>query len=100
MKVHKLRKPRWRKLRGGAWYTDLGGKLPDMAILCMSNAEFKKFHASRKIAMKYVDRRRILKRNLIKLVFGSVVPNGSDNCWIVMIAHTLESTAVITAWQG
>jgi hypothetical protein len=100
IKIRKLRKPNWRKKRGGVWYTDLGGKLPDMAILCMPDTEFKKFRASRKMAMKYIDRRHILKRKLIGLVFGNIVANKTDNCWVVMIAHTLHSTAVITAWQG
>ncbi len=100
IKIPKLRKPNWKRKRGGAWYTDLGGKLPDMAVLCMTNAEFKKFRASRKAAMNYIDRRHILKRKLINLVFGSIVRNKTDHGWVVMMAHTLHSTAVITAWQG
>lgn len=65
----------------------------------MSNEEFRRFRASSKAAKSYIDKRRLLKRKLIKVVFASVVPNEKGNSWFVIVTHTLWSTAGIVAWQ-
>lgn len=91
--------PRWRKLPKGVWKTDLGGKKPEVVVLVLSNEEFREFHASTKVAKSYIDRRGLLKRKLIKVVFVNQAPNGSGGDWIVLIAHTYYSTAGVLAYQ-
>jgi len=91
--------PRWRKRAKGVWKTDLGGKLPEVVILVLSNEEFRKFHASTKAAMRYIDRRHFLKRKLIKVVFANQYSNGSGD-WILIISHTDYSTAAVVAYQS
>ncbi|MGH9864797.1 MAG: hypothetical protein ACRD4H_05210 [Candidatus Acidiferrales bacterium] len=91
--------PRWRKLPKGVWKTDLGGKRPEVVILVLSNEEFRKFHASTRAAMSYIDKRRFLKRKLIKVVFANYAPNGNGGDWIVLIAHTDYSTAAVVSYQ-
>jgi len=94
-----LKTPHWRKLRKGVWKTDLGGDRPEVVILTMSNDEFREFRASSKAAKTYIDRRSLLKRKLIKVVFASVVPNKKGGSWFVIVTHTLWSTGGIVAWQ-
>lgn len=91
--------PRWRKRAKGVWKTDLGGRRPEVLILVLSNEEFRKFHASTKAAMLYIDRRHFLKRKLIKVVFANHAPNGKGGDWIVIIGHTDYSTAAVLAYQ-
>ena len=95
----KVPKPHWRKLSASAWKTDLGGHLPEVVILALSNEEFRKFHASTKTAKSYIDSRGFLKRKLIKLVFVNMVPTDNGSSWLVVISHTYESTAAVLAYQ-
>jgi hypothetical protein len=55
----------WKTLSKRAWKTDLGGKLPEVLILRMSDAEFQKFHASKDAAKKFLDELLFLKQKLI-----------------------------------
>ncbi len=89
---------KWQVLKEGASKTDLGSGLPEVAILKVSNEQFKKIHASKAAALKYLDDQHIFKRKLIKVVFCQVTPNESDG-WILLISHTPQSTACIVAWQ-
>jgi hypothetical protein len=89
----------WKALAFRRWKTDLGGDLPEVVILLMNNAEFKKFRATKKGAMKFIDGEGFLKRPLIELVFCDVVSQRCEEPWIVIVTHTTHSTAVIVAWQ-
>ncbi|MGH9727475.1 MAG: hypothetical protein ACRD4V_02650 [Candidatus Acidiferrales bacterium] len=91
--------PRWKMLSPAVWKTDLGDDLPEVVILMLSDEEFKKFHASTKAAKRYIDKRGFLKRKLIKVVFVNRVPNGNGGDWIVIIGHTVWSTAGVLAYQ-
>jgi len=94
----KLPKLEWKKLNEGVSKTDLGPGLPEVAILKVSNEQFKKIHASKAAALKYLEDQHIFKKKLIKVVFCQVTPNKSDG-WILIVAHTAQSTASIVAWQ-
>ena len=96
----RFRIPRWRKLSARAWKTDLGGDLPEVVILVLSDEEFRKFHASTKAAKSYIDKRHLLKRKLIKVVFANESPSGDGGEWFVIISHTIQSTAAVVAFQG
>lgn len=92
--------PRWKMLSGAVWKTDLGGDLPEVVILVLSDDEFRKFHASTGAAKRYIDKRGFLKRKLIKVVFVNQAPSSNGGDWTVMISHTVWSTAAVIAYQG
>lgn len=89
----------WKALAKGRWKTDLGGDLPEVVILYLTNSEFQKFRASKKSAMAYLDRRHYFKRKLLQLIFADIVPCASGQPWIVINTHTTHSTAVVVAFQ-
>ena len=89
----------WKKLGKGRWKTDLGGVLPEVIILHMSNSEFQRFRKSKASAMAYLDRRHYFKRKLLNVIFAHIVPCPRGGEWLVIGDHTLRSTAVIVAWQ-
>jgi hypothetical protein len=89
----------WKTLSERAWKTDMGGELPEVLILKMSNTEFNKFHASEDAAKKFLDSLHFLKRKLINVVFCDVVPHKGDDEWFVIVTHTTHSTAAVIAWQ-
>ncbi|HEV2205160.1 MAG TPA: hypothetical protein VGR36_01390 [Candidatus Acidoferrales bacterium] len=90
---------RWRKLAKNVWKTDLGRDLPEVVVLRMSDEEFKEFHSSVRVAKNFLDKRKYLKRKLIKLVFTSVKRNTKCGEWTLIVVHTLQSTGFVTAWQ-
>jgi hypothetical protein len=91
----------WRQLASDVWKTDLGEGFPEVAILRMSDEEFRKFHSSARFAQSYIDKHKYLKRKLIKFKFVSVVGRrGSKKPWCLILTHTPESTANLIAWQG
>lgn len=92
-------KPHWRKLSASAWKTDLGGDRPEVVVLALSNDEFRKFHASTSAAKSFIDKRRFFKRKLIKVVFVNHAPNDDGTSWLLIISHSLQSTAAVVAWQ-
>ena len=91
--------PSWQTLSEHQWKTDLGGELPEVLILKMSNDEFEKFHASKKAAKAYIDGTHFLKRKLINVVFCDIVKHKGDEEWFVIVIHTTHSTATVVAWQ-
>lgn len=91
---------KWRKLARGVWRTDLGKELPEILVLRMTDAEFRKFHSRTRSAMSYIDRRHYLKAKLIKFGFVSAVrAPKSKGEWTLILIHTLESTGKVVAWQ-
>ncbi|MFI5073277.1 MAG: hypothetical protein WBE21_00235 [Candidatus Acidiferrales bacterium] len=95
----KFSTPRWKMLSRRVWKTDLGGDLPEVVILVLSNEEFRKFHASTAAAKRYIDDHHFLKRKLIKVVFVNRSSNDNGTLWLVVISHTIESTAAVIAYQ-
>jgi hypothetical protein len=90
---------KWRKLASGVWKTDFGDDMPEVAILRMSNEEFRKFQSSARFAKSYIDKKRYLKRKLIKFAFVSVPRRPQHECyWTLILSHTPESTGKIIAW--
>ena len=92
----------WKALSERAWKTDMGGELPEVLILEMSNAEFKKFSASEEAAKKILDKLLFLKKKLINVVFCDIVNQVDPKCseeWIVVVTHSTHSTAAVIAWQ-
>ncbi len=66
----------------------------------MGNEAFKKFSATKKSAMSYIDGLSILKQKLNDVVFADVVPQKVDGGeWFVIVVHTTHSTMSVTAWQ-
>lgn len=92
-------KPHWRKLSASAWKTDLGGDRPEVIVLALSNDEFRRFHASTSAAKSFLDKHRFFKRKLIKVVFVNHAPNDDGASWLLIISHSLQSTAAVVAWQ-
>ncbi|SRR6266403_6314328 len=90
---------KWQLLKEGAAKTDMGEGLPEVAILVVSNDQFKKIRASKKAAKEYLDSQHIFKRKLIKVVFCDVTPSDDGDGWILLLPHTPHSTASISAWQ-
>ena len=97
----KLESLKWDLLKPNIAKTDMGGNLPEVVILRLSNEEFEKIHASKIAAMKYFDSQHIFRRRLIRVVFCSVWPQPHDpgGDWIVATTHTVYSTACISAVQ-
>src|SRR5215472_4386055 len=74
----------WHLLQPTVTKTDLGGDLPEVAILTLSNDQFQK----------------IFKKPLINVVFcGVTASDDGMGQWILIIPHTYQSTAFIVAWQ-
>lgn len=90
---------KWQLLKPDVTKTDLGGDLPEVAILTMSNEQFEKIRGPKKAAMDYLDDRHILKRKLIDLVFSDVTPSADGLGWVVVLSHSGKSTGCILAWQ-
>jgi hypothetical protein len=90
---------KWQMLQKWVSKTDMGPGLPEVAILVVSDDQFQKIHASKTAAMKYFDDQKIFKQKLIDLVFCDVYGGKYGTSWILIVPHTLHSTASITAWQ-
>lgn len=88
----------WKVVRTDVVKTDLGDGLPEVAVLRVSNEQFKEIRAGKTAAMKFFDN-GIFKRKLIKVAFCSVKRNEDGDGWILMAPHTPQSTAYIIAWQ-
>jgi hypothetical protein len=95
----KLESLKWHVLRPGVTKTDMGGDLPEVAILTVSNEEFEKIYASTITAKKYLDGQKILKRKLIRVVFCDVTARDDGGDWILTVTHTYHSTGCIVAFQ-
>jgi len=90
---------KWQMLQKSVSKTDLGPGLPEVAILVVSNDQFEKIHASEDAAKAYLDSQRIFKKKLIKAVFCNVEASKDGTSWILIISHTVYSTASIVAWE-
>jgi hypothetical protein len=90
---------KWQLLQPNVSKTDMGGGLPEVAILTLSNEQFEKIHASEEAALEYLDSQHIFKRKLIKVIFCDVTSSADGDGWILLIPHTPHSTASIAAWQ-
>lgn len=90
----------WHLLQPTVTKTDLGGDLPEVAILTLSNDQFQKINGNKDDAMKYLIDQKIFKKPLVNVVFCGVTPsNDGTGQWILIIPHTYTSTASIVAWQ-
>jgi hypothetical protein len=90
---------KWQMLQKWASKTDMGRGLPEVAILIVSDDTFQKIYASKTAAMKYFDDQKIFKQKLVDLVFCDVNEAKFGTNWILIVPHTLHSTASVTAWQ-
>jgi hypothetical protein len=90
---------KWHLLKPNVTKTDLGGQLPEVLIMTMSNEEFEKIRGDKKVAMDHLDDQKIFKRKLIDLVLADVTQNDHGAFWLVIVAHSGKSTGCITAWQ-
>jgi hypothetical protein len=91
---------KWQMLQKWVSKTDLGPGLPEVAILVVSNDQFNQIYPGKKLAaMKSLDDQKIFKKKLIDVVFCDVQGSKSGTQWILIIGHTLHSTASIVAWQ-
>src|SRR5215471_4479919 len=86
---------KWQLLQPGVTKTDMGNGLPEVAILILTDAQFQKISVSKDAAKKYLDDQKIFKRPLIDVVFCDVTPSKDGGQWILIIPHTLHSTASI-----
>ena len=94
-----LKSLQWQLLQPNVTKTDLGGQLPEVAILTLSNEQFRKIYASKDAAKDYLDSQHIFKRKLVDVVFCDVTASDDGGLWVIIIPHTLHSTASIVAWQ-
>jgi hypothetical protein len=92
-------KPAWKQFSKKCWKTDLGGDLPEVIILSMTDNEFQEFRKNEAEAMAYLDKLGYFKRKLINLIFADIFPCPSGGDWFVIVTHTSHSTAVVVAWQ-
>src|SRR5215831_20116037 len=90
---------KWQVLSTNAVKTDLGGNLPEVAILRLTNDQFTKIYPDAKAAKDYFDSQKIFKRALIKVIFCDVTPSKGTADWLLIVPHTTHSTASVTAWQ-
>src|SRR5271155_114474 len=89
--------PRWEAVEKDQWRTRLGADYPEIAILQLSDDEYKKFSANPK---QYVDDRHILAAKINKVVAGEILPGRGGLSWHVIIIHTPNSTMTYVAWPG
>lgn len=95
-----LSKLQWNLLQPNATKTDLGGDLPEVAILTLSNDQFQQINGDKNAAMKYFMSQKIFKKPLVNVVFCGVTPSvDGTGQWILIIPHTYISTAYVVAWQ-
>jgi hypothetical protein len=94
-----LKSLQWNLLQPTVTKTDMGDGLPEVAILTMPDDQFQKISSDKNAAKKYLDSQKIFKRALIDVVFCDVTPSKDGGQWILIVPHTLHSTASIVAWQ-
>ena len=87
--------PRWESLAQGQWKTALGADYPEIAILHLSDGDYKKFSANPK---QFIDDRHILAAKINKVVAGEVLPGPAGCSWHIIIIHTPNSTLTYVAW--
>jgi len=98
--MHLFEPPRWRKLRKGAWKTDFGAGLPEVVILTISNEEFEEFRAcSDREKKSNLNKRGIMKRNLIDVVLQKPKRRKRGACVLLLIYHTPESTGYMVPFS-
>jgi len=95
-----LAKLQWHLLQPNATKTDLGGNLPEVAIVTLSNDQFQLINGKESAAMKYFEEQKIFKRNLYHVKFCDVTASrDGTGPWILTVSHTYLSTAYVVAWQ-
>lgn len=93
-----LKDLQWKVVRTDVVKTDLGDDFPEVAVLNLTNEQFKQISASKAAAMKFFDN-GIFKKKLVKVVFCDVRRYKGGEGWVLIVPHTYTSTAFVIAWQ-
>ncbi len=90
----------WHLLQSNVTKTDLGGDLPEVVVMTLSNQQFQAINGNTNAALKYLIDQKSFKKKLLNVVFcGATASADGMGQWILIIPHTFQSTAYIVAWQ-
>ena len=90
----------WHLLQPNVTKTDLGGDLPEVVVMTLSNQEFQAINGDTNVALKFLIDQKIFKKKLLKVVFCGVTASADGmGRWILIVPHTFQSTAYVVAWQ-
>lgn len=91
---------KWHLLQPNVTKTDLGGELPEVVVMTLSNQQFQTINGNKNAALTYLINQKIFKKKLLNVVFCGVRASADGmGQWILILPHTYQSTAFIVAWQ-
>jgi len=90
-------KPEWKSVSPGVWKTDLGEGQPEIAILRLSDDDYKELVKNPK---SFLDSRHVFRHKLNKAEAVGDDPPPTGGGWIVIATHTPNSTSSYVAWPA
>jgi hypothetical protein len=91
------KQPVWTQIAPGQWRTELGTDEPDLAVLRLSDQEYKEFFKDPK---EYFNSHHIFPKKVNKAEAAGDDPPPTGAGWIVMATHTPYSTATYVIWPA
>jgi hypothetical protein len=78
------------------WAKRFGAKLPEIAVLRLSNADYKLFVKQPK---KFLIDHRIFRKRPNRVVRCGATPTRGGTMWVLFLLHVPNSTVSSTGWQ-
>jgi hypothetical protein len=78
------------------WTKSFGRRVPEIAVLRMSNVEYKLYVKSPK---QYLISYRVFRRPPNRVVRCSSTSKSGGSAWMIFIIHVPNSTVSYVAWQ-
>lgn len=91
------KQPVWTKIATGQWRTELGTDEPDIAVLRLSDEEYKEFFKDPK---EYFNSHHTFPKKVNKAEAAGEDPPPTGAGWIVVATHTPYSTATYVSWPA
>lgn len=89
------KQPAWTQIASGLWRTELGPGEPDIAVLRLSDDEYKEFFKDPK---GYFNTHHVFPKNVNKAKAAGDDPPPTQSGWIVVAIHTPYSTSHYVSW--
>jgi hypothetical protein len=89
--------PTWTQVTPGIWRTELGTGEPDIAVLRLSDEEYKEFFKDPK---QYFNSHHVFPKPVNKAEESGEDPPPTGAGWIVVATHNPYSTATYVSWPA
>lgn len=96
-RAQKEKSPTWTEVAPGVWRTELGTDEPDIAVLRLSDQEYKEFFKDPK---KYFNSHHVFPKEVNKAEGAGDDPPPTGAGWIVVATHVPYSTATYVSWPA